>query len=294
MSWQDHVLAYVRQVFGTPEGRFPGCQPVSVELKHFPILRENDYVVCEKTDGVRHLLVFLAVNGHRKSVLIDRSFKITEVSLNARKQAYDGTVLDGELYENTFLAYDAIMVENVPVGGWDFLRRLDAMQKFVSTLVVMKFDPCKVRVKTFHALPDFQTFMDDYLPTVKEKVDGLVFTPVNAPVKLGTHETMFKWKPREKNTVDFQLRWDEHRKVWRMYVQERGELVYETDSPENHPWFRNDMIVECQYVTDDVPMWWKVVNVRTDKTYPNNRRTFYRTIVNIKEDIKMRDFLSVI
>ena len=79
-----------------------------------------------------------------------------------------------------------------------------------------------------------------------------------------------------------------------MYVQERGELIYETDSPENHPWFRDDMIVECKYVTDDVPMWWKVVNVRTDKTYPNNRRTFYRTIVNIKEDIKMKDFLSVI
>lgn len=287
------VIDYVKRVFGVRDDRFPGCQPVSIEFKHFPILRANDYVVCEKTDGVRHFLVFMTVGGRQISALVDRSFRVTPIPLNARKQAYDGTVLDGELYEKTFLVYDAIMIEACPVSGWNFLQRLASIQKFIKTLVTMKFDPYKVRVKTFHAINDFQSFMDDYLPTVQEKVDGLVFTPVNCPVKMGTHEEMFKWKPKEKNTVDFQLKWDANRNMWRLYVQEKGQLVYETDSRENHPWFREDMIVECQYMTDDVPMWWKVVTVRTDKTYPNNRRTFYRTLVNIKEDIKMKDFLSV-
>jgi len=287
------VIDYVKRVFGVRDDRFPGCQPVSIEFKHFPILRANDYVVCEKTDGVRHFLVFMTVGGRQISALVDRSFRVTPIPLNARKQAYDGTVLDGELYEKTFLVYDAIMIEACPVSGWNFLQRLASIQKFIKTLVTMKFDPYKVRVKTFHAINDFQSFMDDYLPTVHEKVDGLVFTPVNCPVKMGTHEEMFKWKPKEKNTVDFQLKWDANRNMWRLYVQEKGQLVYETDSRENHPWFREDMIVECQYMTDDVPMWWKVVTVRTDKTYPNNRRTFYRTLVNIKEDIKMKDFLSV-
>lgn len=287
------VIDYVKRVFGVRDDRFPGCQPVSIEFKHFPILRANDYVVCEKTDGVRHFLVFTTVGGRQISALVDRSFRVTPIPLNARKQAYDGTVLDGELYEKTFLVYDAIMIEACPVSGWNFLQRLASIQKFIKTLVTMKFDPYKVRVKTFHAINDFQSFMDDYLPTVQEKVDGLVFTPVNCPVKMGTHEEMFKWKPKEKNTVDFQLKWDTNRNMWRLYVQEKGQLVYETDSRENHPWFRENMIVECQYMTDDVPMWWKVVTVRTDKTYPNNRRTFYRTLVNIKEDIKMKDFLSV-
>lgn len=288
------VIDYVKQVFGARDDRFPGCQPVSIEFKHFSLLRENDYVVCEKTDGVRHFLVFTTAGNRRISALVDRSFRVTEIPLNARKQAYDGTILDGELYDKTFLVYDAIMVEACPVGGWNFLQRLDSIQKFLKTLVTMKFDPYKVRLKTFHAINDFQYFMDQYLPTVQERVDGLVFTPVNCPVKCGTHETLFKWKPKEKNTVDFLLRWDANRTLWRLYVQEKGQLVYETDSRENHPWFRDDMIVECQYMTDDIPMWWRVVNVRTDKTYPNNRRTFYRTLVNIKEDIKMKDFLSVI
>jgi mRNA guanylyltransferase len=39
--------------------------------------------------------------------------------------------------------------------------------------------------------------------------------------------------------------------------------------------------------------WWKPIKVRTDKTHPNNRRTFYRTLVNIKEDIKMSEFNNI-
>ena len=105
------VIDYVKRVFGVRDDRFPGCQPVSIEFKHFPILKGNDYVVCEKTDGVRHFLVFTTVEGRPVSALVDRSFRVTSVPLNARKQAYEGTILDGELYEKTFLVYDAIMIE---------------------------------------------------------------------------------------------------------------------------------------------------------------------------------------
>ena len=134
------IINYVKEVFGVRDDRFPGCQPVSIEFKHFPTLRQYDYVVCEKTDGVRNFLVFTTVAGRRVSALVDRSFKVTPTPLNAPKQAYDGTILDGELYDKTFLVYDAIMVEAIPVGGWNFLQRLDSIQKFTKTLVTMKFD----------------------------------------------------------------------------------------------------------------------------------------------------------
>ena len=139
------VIDYVKRVFGVRDDRFPGCQPVSIEFKHFPILRANDYVVCEKTDGVRHFLVFTTVGGRQISALVDRSFRVTPIPLNARKQAYDGTVLDGELYEKTFLVYDAIMIEACPVSGWNFLQRLASIQKFIKTLVTMKFDPFSLK-----------------------------------------------------------------------------------------------------------------------------------------------------
>ena len=58
------------------------------------------------------------------------------------------------------------------------------------------------------------------------------------------------------------------------------------------PWFEDGAIVECRYMTWESPMWWQPLKRRRDKNHPNNRRTFYRTIVNIKEDIKMKEFLD--
>jgi hypothetical protein len=84
--------------------------------------------------------------------------------------------------------------------------------------------------------------------------------------------------------------------AWRLYVQEKGKLYFESEIPLNRisdePWFEDGGIVECKYMTWEEPMWWKPLKRRRDKTHPNNRRTFYRTIVNIKEDIKMKEFLD--
>ena len=86
------------------------------------------------------------------------------------------------------------------------------------------------------------------------------------------------------------------RQAWRLYVQEKGKLFFESEIPlnriEDEPWFEDGAIVECKYMTDDSPMWWRPLKRRYDKTYPNNRRTFYRTIVNIKENIQMKEFLD--
>jgi len=48
-------------------------------------------------------------------------------------------------------------------------------------------------------------------------------------------------------------------------------------------------IVECQYYQGA----WFPVNLRTDKTHPNNRRTYYNTLTNIKEDIQWQEFCTV-
>jgi len=176
----------------------------------------------------------------------------------------------------------------------------------LKTIIYVKTDKYRLKLKTFYPLIKFKKFMDEYLPTVTQEVDGLVFTPVNEPVRIGTHETMFKWKPRNKNTVDFYMKKDTSfvgigqvgPPVWKLYVQEKGKLFFESEFPVSkmdEPWFENGAIVECMYVTwEDGPLWWKPLKRRRDKTYPNNRRTFYRTLVNIKEDIEMKEFLDCI
>lgn len=289
-----YAIGFMEHNWGT-RGIFPGCQPVSIEFRHFDILRSQPYLVCEKTDGVRCMLLAFLFENNKVCVLLNRALDMFRCPLNFKKSVYDGTILEGELYEDEiFMVYDALVVSGNVIGQFDFLTRLKHIEELKKALTVLKYDPIKLRIKTFHILSNFKTFMDEYLPTVKEKIDGLIFTPVKTWVKTGTHETMFKWKPREKNTIDFQMK--KKGDMWRLYVQERGKLVFESElmahQVPDEPWVEEDAIVECQYMFHDEPMWWKPLLRRRDKTYPNSRRTFYRTLVNIKEDIKMEDFLN--
>jgi hypothetical protein len=227
-------------------------------------------------------------------MFVNRALDMFECPLNFRKPVYDGTILEGELYEDTFMIYDCLLASGSIVGNQHFIDRLENIEKLMKMLTILKYDPIKLKIKNFYPLKEFEIFMNTYLPTVNQKIDGLIFTPVMDTIKTGTHETMFKWKPRDKNTIDFQFK--KKGAIWRLYVQERGKLIFESEIREDQVplgmHIEEDSIVECQYMHQDEPMWWKPVQLRPDKTYPNGRRTFYRTLVNIKEDIKMSDFLS--
>jgi hypothetical protein len=251
------------------------------------------------------MMVALMYEGKPKCLFVNRAFDMFEVKINLNKKAYEGTILDGELYENTLMVYDSVLVSGVLVAHQNLDERLAAAEEMMKFIIYMKSDKYRLKMKTFHMMKDFEVFMDEYLPMVKQKIDGLVFTPLNEPIRLGTHETMFKWKPLEKNTVDFLMKKEPTRETpgckpgplaWRLYVQEKGKFYFESEIPLNRisdePWFEDGAIVECKYMTREEPMWWKPLKRRRDKTHPNNRRTFYRTIVNIKEDIKMKEFLD--
>ena len=300
-----YVVGFIHKTWGSRD-YFPGPQPISIEYRHFPILKGGQYVVCEKTDGERHMMVALMFEGKKKCIFVNRAFNMFEVSLNLKKSVYDGTILDGELYENTLMVYDAVLVCGKTVWNENLLDRLGYAQFGVlEPIIYMKMDKYRLQMKEFHHMKDFKEFMDEHLPNVKQEIDGLVFTPINDPIRIGTHETMFKWKPQEKNTVDFMMKREPSRETpgcvpgipaWRLYVQEKGKLVFESEIPHNRlddkSWFEDGAIVECMYVTWEEPLWWKPLKRRYDKTHPNNRRTFYRTIVNIKENIKMKEFLD--
>lgn len=290
-----YAISYMEYHWDT-RGFFPGSQPISIERKHFDVLRSQPYVVCEKTDGVRCMLLAFMFEGMKICVCVNRALDMFICPLNFRNYVYHrhGTILEGELYENErFMIYDALVVNGKGIGHLDFIDRLRNIEELMKALTVLKYDPIKLTVKTFHLLSDFKTFLYDYLPTVTQKIDGFVFTPVNAPVRTGTHPTMFKWKPREENTIDFKMR-RMGNNTWNLYVQEKGNLVFESLLYDRQvpSWVEDGSIVECRYMFEDEPMWWKPIKPRKDKTFPNSRRTFYRTLVNIKEDIKAEEFLD--
>ena len=275
---------------------FPGPQPISIERVHFNILKSNPYVACEKTDGTRVALLAFTFEGKKVTLLVNRSLRMVWTPLNMPKSAHKGTLVDGELVDKAVVMYDAVYISGEDVKGYTFLDRLEKLELFVKGIMRLAKDPVTIKTKNFVPLNELKDFQTNVVPKLPYKTDGLIFTPVNDPVRLGTHETMFKWKPRDENTIDFQVKWKLNGAVG-LYIQDKGALYFESEiTPDKFDdsfvgWLEEDAIVECRYMREEHPMWWKPVGRRTDKTYPNNRRTYYRTMVNIKEDIKWQEFI---
>ena len=257
---------------------FPGPQPISIERHHFSLLKKSEYLVAEKTDGVRHLFVSFETETREKHVvLVNRAFVVTPVKYTLPKD----TVLDGELVtrrdgRQVFLIHDAVMIRGESLLRAPLTQRLDKARTLVRTILTKT--PFLTAVKPMVPLQQIGT-----LEAGPYVTDGLVFTPIHEQIRTGTHETMFKWKPREHITIDFQLE-----NGCDLCIQERGGLVKEAILPDPCP-MMNGCIIECSY--GDVG--WTIVKVRTDKTYPNNRRTFLRTIVNLREDIQKHEFKTL-
>jgi ATP-dependent DNA ligase len=125
--------------------RFPGPQPVSIERRHFPLLKKQPYFVCEKTDGVRHLLVSFEGG----VFLVNRAYKAEKVSIRVPKD----TLLDGELVTSKtgralFMVYDAVRVKGEDLTQRPLTDRLEAARKVVKGIIKTAGAPFEIRVKT--------------------------------------------------------------------------------------------------------------------------------------------------
>lgn len=270
----EALLRFIHAAWAGSDGvRFPGPQPVSIERRHFPLLKRQPYVVCEKTDGVRHLLIG-APDG--TVAIMNRALNFEIIKIRIPKD----TLLDGELVRAKngrmlFIVYDAVRIKGESVGELPLDQRLEKARAVVRAIIKTAGAPFEVRVKTMWPLGAEFPALDSF----EYETDGIVLTPVNEPVRIGTHETMFKWKPHERITVDFELK-----NGTDLFVQDRGvpykeaELHHRSNLPDG-------AIVECGY--GDIG--WFVEKIRTDKKHANNRRTYFRTCVNLRENIQLQE-----
>ena len=265
---------YIHQSWNSGDPNiFPGPQPISIERKHYVALRRQPYVVCEKTDGVRHMLVCFEHEGKKLCLLVNRAFHAVYTNLTVPRD----TILDGELLDNEFLVYDAVRTKGDDVRKLNLIERLDKAKAIVKG--ILKTPSLKVSVKKMIPLENIRELV------MTDRSDGLILTPINEPVRIGTHETLFKWKPRHLITIDFCVMNGKD-----LCIQERGGGLRKEAELHTGEHYMEGTIVECDYRQ----LGWTPVKVRTDKTYPNNRRTYDRTIVNLREDIRLQEFYSVL
>lgn len=277
----EALVTFVQECWKADPSRFPGPQPVSIERRHFPLLKRQPYLVCEKTDGERRLLASTSEG----VFLINRAFDIEKINVRVAKD----TLLDGELVTTKagkvlFMVYDAVRVRGEDVAQNSLTERLEAARKVIKAIIKTANASLEIRVKNMLNLTNIKSLPD--LGAFEYETDGLVFTPINEPIRMGTHETMFKWKPRERITIDFELKNGSE-----LFVQDRGVPYRESQLhlKNQRPDLPDGTIVECGFGD----MGWFVEKVRKDKTHANNRRTYFRTIVNLRENIQLSEFMGL-
>ena len=271
--------------------RIPGPNPVSMERLDFEKLKTKKYVIAEKTDGVRFIMIFTRLFGHKVCAIVDRSMSAYLVPLQGIPRVlFQGTLFDGELtvdkFDRTcFILFDGVVVSGVTVSQLNLQSRLCAVRRSLKEFKVHPKDPLELRFKSWFDLdaPDARGKISD-----AEKVyhtDGVVLIPKEDPVIYGRNFDMFKMKPRGTHTVDFVVM-DLHGTIGVFDPKgKRDVAVGKITSGQ-----QVGSIVECD-IHDGV---WNVVGVRTDKKQPNDLLTYEKTLLNIRENIQLDELFLLL
>ena len=153
---------------------------------------------------------------------------------------------------------------------------------------------------------------------LKHRSDGLVFTPVNEPIRTGTHWSLYKWK--EVNSIDLRVagrREPSGDWTMRLYggdaAREEDISVFVCGDKElrfavSHTDLLNEIIqseeadvsgefskiLECQCQVRGDNVICEPLKLRPDKSSPNNRITIARTLVNIQENITFDELAQAV
>ncbi|TIA90040.1 hypothetical protein E3P99_01779 [Wallemia hederae] len=228
----NFLKSLVQGLCNTRTRSFPGSQPVSFTWKSLQSLEKQDYWVCEKSDGVRCLLLIL-MNGstqEQETYFIDRKniyrrvyglqFPHHEDSTLSTPAA--NTILDGELVidhdeqtgEDTlrYLAFDLLVLAGDSLAEKSLQSRYGRLKSWViepyKKLLAKngnKSQPFELKLKTMERAYSIEQVFNEHIPRLKHGNDGLIFTCAESGYVNGTDSRIIKWKEPSENSIDFKI-----------------------------------------------------------------------------------------
>ncbi len=235
------------------EASFPGPMPAAFSRRHFAMVQSNDYMVSEKSDGLRYMMLVNSSGVY----LFDRLFDFYLVSgcdvLTTLLASNEVTVLDGELVRHQkskrpmYLIFDAVVIDGSPVGNKKLTERLEAVRDKVIVPYRAAMDdgrldeatlPFTMLGKAFHKKAAIGQLFSQSIKRSEggdrifsdsrrcHKTDGIIFTPVNSSYRPTTAAPILKWKFLDKQSVDLKLRFDQRHERWMLYCTgDRGSEI---------------------------------------------------------------------
>ena len=266
---------------------FPAPQPVSLEKKDFETLRYKPYVICAKLDGERFLFFTTKIPQtffSKKSkmlkmcFLINRKFEFFIINQDFNENIEE-TLLDGELIDNQFVVHDSIIVNGVLLKNKKWEERWRTCDNFI-TNIYKRGKEFRICLKKFYLLKDIKELFYE-IKKENIKSDGIVFYPMNEPIKYKTQDDLFKWKPKEKHTIDFKIKIVDN--FIELYVYNRKQDQLFSKIPLNRVTYplNDNMILECTINNNTFYPF----KIRNDKKNSNNYYTAMKTLLNVKENI---------
>ncbi|KAI9914262.1 hypothetical protein PsorP6_008334 [Peronosclerospora sorghi] len=226
-SWVDEVepLAYGETLASSSEEHekltqslkkltgiegFPGCETIPFTATHIAegaYKRKGGltkaYLVTWRARG-RRCLLYMTADG---TYIVSRDMTFTKVDMKfPRRRALDkyqvNTLLDGLIVEDhdhdtkvaRYLAFDVVFLEGSPIWQKKLEKRLQCLQNEI--IVPRKNDksfdyttePFRVRMKDHFRLAKTEYMLTKFAKSVTHEVDGVIFTPTEAPYNLGGFE----------------------------------------------------------------------------------------------------------
>lgn len=199
--------------------KFIAANPVTLHIQHLsedysPSLLD-EYAVTDKADGIRN---FLYINEKGEGYLLDSNSDVKKINLVV--PGWKGSLIEGEYVDKikSFLAYDMLFERGNDIRSRHLYAKSSASKsavkktrlEYLSEFMKEKMDDVSVVVKQ---KPYRFASGSDIFKKAKEiwdgpktyHIDGLIFIPYSAPypIKGGTWNKLFKWKPETLNSIDF-------------------------------------------------------------------------------------------
>lgn len=240
----------------------PAPNPISLDKTHLDFLEANltEFVVAEKSDGVRYQLVLGTCDRKGFAVMVNRKMQMFEVPVYASADYFKGSVFDGELViekiqneqeRQVYLVFDLISIKGeskrndtilkryyeytriFDLDGKDILQMdIDKWEKFAFEMAGTKEKivclgnrlALQFRPKPFVTLINLGSLWRS-LNGVTHKTDGLIIPRTTTPVGTGTDHSIFKWK--QHHTIDLIIEAKFSKGVWNYQIsfQNNDKLV---------------------------------------------------------------------
>ncbi|GLD93869.1 hypothetical protein PINS_up002474 [Pythium insidiosum] len=218
------VLKALEKLTGV-EG-FPGCEAVPLTATHISSeafkkrgCLTASYLVTWRARG-RRCLLFVSSEG---TYIVSRDMTFTKVPMKFPRrrspaESHVNTLIDGIIVEDEdhgnkvarYLAFDLVFLEGTPVWQKKLEKRLQCLQNEIilprkndQTFDYTK-EPFRVRMKDHFRLAKAEFLLTKFVKDVTHEVDGVIFTPTEAPYNLGGFENddpVFKFVASEGNGI---------------------------------------------------------------------------------------------